>query len=142
MCHVTEEPEVKSRQSARFEDRFINFSISIIKLVTENRAVPRSVADQVIQSVTAIGANYAEVQNAVSRADFKNKIGISKKEAAETRYWLRIIEKLTDSELLFPYLKESQEVLFILQKNVSTLRTKSATCYMSHIFLFNSGSVQ
>lgn len=118
---------MQSKQSTKFENRFILFGVRVIKLVSDEPRVPRSVADQVIRSVTSIGANYSEAQNAVSRADFKHKIGISKKEAAERRYWLSIIEALTNPELVQPYLQESQEILLILQKIVNTIRTKPAT---------------
>lgn len=117
---------MKSKQSEVFEERFINFSVGIIRLVETHKLIPRSVADQVIRSASSVGANYAEAQNAASRADFKNKIFIAKKEAAETRYWLRIIEKLTSPEVVFSYLKEVQEILLILQKIINTLRETSA----------------
>lgn len=118
---------MQSKISEQFEDRFIGFSISVIKLVSNHAEIPKSVSNQVIRSATSIGANYAEAQNAVSRSDFRNKIGISKKEAAETRYWLRLIERLVSPELVLPYLRESQEILLILQKIINTLSIKSAT---------------
>lgn len=118
---------MKSRQSEIFEERFINFSVEIIRLVEANKSIPRSVADQVIRSSSSVGANYAEAQNAASRADFKNKIFIAKKEAAETRYWLKIIEKLTSPDTSFAHLKEAQEILLILQKIINTINGKSAS---------------
>ncbi len=117
---------MRSRQSEVFEERFIQFSVDIIALVDKYRSIPRSVGDQVVRSATSVGANYAEAQNAASRADFKNKIFIAKKEAAETRYWLRIIERLTSPEIVIKYLQESQEILMILQKIINALREKSA----------------
>ena len=118
---------MKSKQSEVFEERFIQFSVEIIKLVASHKQIPRSVGDQVVRSASSIGANYAEAQCATSRSDFKNKIFIAKKEAAETRYWLRIIEKLTTSELVFTHLEEAQQILMILQKIINALRDKSAT---------------
>lgn len=117
---------MQTKQSDIFEERFITFSIGIIDLTSRIDNLPRSIASQVIRSATSIGANYAEAQNAVSKADFKNKIAIAKKEAAETRYWLKIIEKLSNTDVLPPYLRESQEILLILQKIINTLREKSA----------------
>lgn len=118
---------MKSKQSELFEERFINFSVDVIRLASADKSIPLSVSNQVIRSATSIGANYAEAQNASSRADFKNKIFIAKKEAAETRYWLRIIEKLTSSETVFAHLTEAQEILMILQKIINALRSKTAT---------------
>jgi four helix bundle protein len=48
---------------------------------------------QLVRAGTSIGANNCEANDAVSRKDFRNKIGICKKEASETKYWLRIITK-------------------------------------------------
>ena len=118
---------MKTKQSEVLEDRFINFGVDIIRFVTTQTTIPKSVADQTIRAATSIGANYAEAQNASSRADFRNKIFIAKKEAAETRYWLRVIAKLTNDESIAPYLQEIQEILLILQKIVTTLRTKAVT---------------
>ena len=39
---------------------------------------------------TSIGANYCEADDAESRRDFKHKIGIYKKEARETKHFLRM----------------------------------------------------
>jgi four helix bundle protein len=46
---------------------------------------------QVVRSGTSIGANYCEADDAVSRKEFKHKIGTCKKEARETKFWLRQI---------------------------------------------------
>ncbi len=118
---------MKSNQSEMFEERFIQFSVDVIKLIDAHKQIPRSVGDQIIRSASSIGANYAEAQSAASRADFKNKIFISKKECAETRYWLKIIEKLISPEIVFAQLKEAQEILMILRKIITTLRDKPAT---------------
>ncbi len=44
------------------------------------------------RSVDQNGANIAEAQEAQSRADFISKLNISLKEAAETSYWLRLLQ--------------------------------------------------
>ncbi len=46
---------------------------------------------QLVRSGTSIGANYCEADDGVPKKDFRNKIGISKKEARETKHWLRMI---------------------------------------------------
>ena len=116
-------------RSKIFEDRLTSFSISIILTIknlpktTENRII----TSQLIRSSTSIGANYAEAINAISKMDFRNKIFISKKEASETRYWLRILEATNPELDASNELGEINELLLILQKIVSTLKhTKSA----------------
>lgn len=51
------------------------------------------VAKQLIRSSTSIGANLQEADGAVSKNDFLNKLGTSRKESLETQYWLDIIKR-------------------------------------------------
>ena len=46
---------------------------------------------QVLRSGTSIGANIAEAIYGSSRKDFVNKLQIAQKEAAETLYWLELL---------------------------------------------------
>jgi len=43
---------------------------------------------QLLRSGTSIGANIAEANGAISKADFSSKISIAYKERLETKYWL------------------------------------------------------
>jgi len=53
--------------------------------------VTRPLISQLVRSGTSIGANYCEANDAESKADFRHKIGICRKESGETKYWLRMI---------------------------------------------------
>ncbi|MHB1316662.1 MAG: four helix bundle protein [Minisyncoccota bacterium] len=46
---------------------------------------------QLIRSGTSVGANYMEANGASSPKDFANKIYICKKEAQESKHWLRML---------------------------------------------------
>jgi four helix bundle protein len=46
---------------------------------------------QLVKSANSIGANYCEADDAESKKDFRHKIGICKKEARETKHFLRMI---------------------------------------------------
>jgi len=48
---------------------------------------------QVIRSSGSVGANYIEANEALSKKDFKIRIKICRKEAKESRYWLKLIDK-------------------------------------------------
>ena len=108
-------------------ERTLTFSVSIIRHCFRYKQKSlQSVIDQVIRSATSIGANYAEANNTASKTDFKNKIFIAKKEAAETKYWLTILQRLGDDSVeLQKLLQESQEILMILQKIINTMRGES-----------------
>ena len=89
--------------------------------------VTRSLIDQLIRSATSIGANYMEANAASSKKDFRNKIFICKKEAQETKHWLRMLKTaLPENELKISTLwQEAQELTMIFQKITSTLDKKS-----------------
>src|SRR5665647_1612637 len=56
---------------------------------------------QVVKCGTSIGANVEEAIGAQSKADFLAKLSISYKEARETNYWIRLLNKtnyLPDNE--------------------------------------------
>lgn len=77
------------------EERTALFAEKIIELckkVPKNR-IAMPIIDQLIRSGTSIGANYHEANGASSKRDFRNKIFICKKEAKETKYWLRLFVK-------------------------------------------------
>jgi four helix bundle protein len=46
---------------------------------------------QLVDAGTSIGANYCEADDAVSKKDFRNKIGICKKESREAKHFIRMI---------------------------------------------------
>jgi len=80
---------------------------------------------QLSKSSTSIGANYEESQAGSSKADFRNKIRISLREAREANYWLRIIRALEiiDSEELPKLLQESLEIKNILGAILNKTKT-------------------
>jgi len=77
--------------------------------------------EQLIRSATSIGANFIEAKNGSSKRDFRNKVFISKKEASETLYWLKLLDEFTDSSELKSLQKECHEIILILQKIINTL---------------------
>ncbi len=70
----------------RFADRVTDVGEEIDRQGRFHRVV-----EQVVAAGTSVGANFCEADEALSRADFCNPIGIALRELAETRYWLRFI---------------------------------------------------
>lgn len=75
------------------EERTACFGEAIIKFA---KALPKDAANaplisQLIRAGTSVGANYCEADDAVSKKDFRHKIGTCKKEARETKHWLRMV---------------------------------------------------
>ncbi len=73
-------------RTALFGERVIRFCKKVPAGSANNALI-----SQLIRAGTSIGANYCEADDAVSKKDFKNKIGTCRKEARETKYWLRMI---------------------------------------------------
>jgi four helix bundle protein len=60
------------------------------------RTIPKNpvtvpLISQIVRSGTSVAANYCEADDAVSKRDFKNKIATCRKEAPETKLWLRMV---------------------------------------------------
>jgi four helix bundle protein len=49
-------------------------------------------AKQFIRASGSIGANYIEANDAIGKKDFMMKIKICRREAKESKYWLRLID--------------------------------------------------
>jgi len=84
---------VKINRTYDLEDRTAKFGESIILFCKKITVmdINRPLINQLIRSSTSIGANYCEADDAESKKDFIHKIGICKKEARETKHWLRML---------------------------------------------------
>ena len=73
-------------RTARFGEEAIRFAK---KIPRDPVSVP--LISQFVRSATSVGANCAEADDAYSQREFRHRIGISRKEARETKHWLRMI---------------------------------------------------
>ena len=67
----------KQQQSQELEDRLVRLSVNTIKAIRNDSSIPQAVRTQLIRSITSVGANYSEANNAISKADFRHKLYIS-----------------------------------------------------------------
>ena len=103
-------------------DLSFDFAIKIIqlyKIFIEKREFILS--KQLLRSACSIGANVQEASAGQSRKDFISKMSIASKEARETRYWLKLLDKskLVDVDYSV-YLAEVEVIIKILTKIVKT----------------------
>ena len=73
-------------RTARFGEAIIRFAKKIPQNPVNNRLI-----EQLVGAGTSVGANYCEADDAVSKRDFRNKIGTCRKEAKETKFFLRMV---------------------------------------------------
>lgn len=78
-------------RTARFGEEVIRFC----KRVPQN-VLTSPLISQLVRSACSIGANYCEADDSVSKKEFRNKIGTCKKEARETKHWLRMLATADD----------------------------------------------
>ena len=77
---------------------------------------------QILRSGTSIGANIAEAIYGSSRKDFVAKLQIAQKEAAETLYWLELLNSsdYVPDKLYVSLCEDCREILAILAATIKT----------------------
>ena len=80
------------------EERTFQFAKAVRLFI---KTLPKTIANdedgrQVIKSSGSVDANYIEANESLSKKDFVMRIKISRKEAKESAYWLRLIHETND----------------------------------------------
>lgn len=103
-----------------------DFALNIIELykkMTEQKEYVLS--KQILRSGTSIGANIEEAIAAHSRRDFAAKMILASKEARETRYWLKLLQKSQLVKLeLTTQLNDIETIINIITAIVKTTQGK------------------
>ena len=101
-------PNVKRKRKFDLEERTAKFAEEIIKFAQKIPKTPVTIPtiSQLVRSGTSIGANYCEADDAQTKKEFKRSINICRKEARETKYWLRMVATA------IPNLKEEARILW------------------------------
>ena len=93
----------ENQNSKRYdlEDRTLEFARRVRAFV---KKLPKTLANiedsrQLVNASGSVGANYIEANEALSKKDFLMRIKICRKEAKESRYWLRLIDTGSKSEV-------------------------------------------
>ena len=96
-----------------------DFALKIVKLCRQLQREEKeyNLTGQLCRSATSIGANAEEAMGGYSRKEFAHKLGISYKEARESKYWLRLLGDAEiigkkDADLLIHDADELAKILF------------------------------
>jgi four helix bundle protein len=108
------------------EERTYQFAKAVRLFV---KTLPKTIANiedgkQLIKASGSVGANYIEANESLGKKDFLMRIRISRKEAKESAYWLRIIHetnKLKNADEALRLRQEANE----LKKIFSSILNKS-----------------
>ena len=113
------------------QERTFQFALRVLQLADQlpPTIAGREIARQLIRAGTSVGSNMQEADAAVSKKDFINDVGISRKEARECNYWLKIIRaaRLSKHGDLLSLIDESWELVRILSAIVRSARSQSKT---------------
>ena len=93
------------------EERTFHFAKAVRLFV---KTLPKTIANledskQVLKSSGSVGANYREANESLSKKDFLLRIKISRKEAKESAYWLRLIHETNN-------LKNANDAMRLMQE--------------------------
>jgi four helix bundle protein len=118
MPMVREEPNQQrvydlEERTARFGEAVIDFARTIPQGAVTNRII-----SQLVGAGTSVGANYVEADDAVSKKEFLKNIGTCRKEARETKHFLRMAVRAV------PELKPRARVVWLEAKELHLIFSK------------------
>lgn len=92
--------EIQNSKHYDLEERTFNFARRVVNYVDK---LPKTITTveigkQLVRAAGSVGANYIEANESLSKKDFVLRIKISRKEAKESRYWLKLSIPRTDQE--------------------------------------------
>ena len=94
-------------RTARFGESAITFTLRLPKNV-----VTAPLISQLVRSATSVGANYCEADDSGSRKEFRYRISVCKREARESKHWLRMMAAAV------PAMKEEARTLWCEAKEL------------------------
>ncbi len=110
----------------KIDERTFKFALLIIELYKHlNSKQEYVLSKQLLRSGTSIGANVEEAQAAQSRKDFISKMSIASKEARESKYWIRLLERsnyLSDFDKKEVLINEVNSIVNIITKIVKSTK--------------------
>lgn len=101
IASIGERPTMQKEKRYDLEDRTLAFAKTVRGFV---KALPKSISNQedarqVVRASGSVGANYIEANEPLSKKDFLLRLKICRKEAKESRYWLRLMDTGADTGL-------------------------------------------
>ena len=118
--------KIQNSKPYDLEERTFQFSKAVRLFI---KTLPRTIANiddgkQLIRSSGSVGANYREANESLGKKDFMMRMRISRKEAKESAYWLRVIHETNNLKNADDAKKLMQEAIE-LEKILSSILEKS-----------------
>lgn len=127
---TNESPMTNNKNKYDIQERTLEFAARVAKFVNKlpKNLIIMKYAGQLVEASSSIGANIEESDGTLSKKDFTHKIGISRREARESRYWLRLIKKaelVSDEKLKIEndwLINEAREIMLILSSIINRIQ--------------------
>lgn len=121
---MVEYREERGSKPFDIRERTLEFADVVLDLIAK---IPYTDQDRVVRwqlakAGVSIGANVEEADWALSKPERRRILGIARREAGESRYWLRLADRRWGKRIDFgPYLQEVTEIIKILSAMINKL---------------------
>lgn len=118
------------KEKTEFQKRVYRYTLHALRtfnsIDSSKHSACKIILNQLIRSLTSIGANIIEAKASSSKKDFAHFFDIALKSANETKYWLYLLRDLgiTDKEKVQELIDETIEISNILASSLLTMRQK------------------
>ncbi len=113
--------KIQNSKPYDLEERTFQFAKAIRLFIKTLQKTAANIDDskQLIRASGSVGANYREANESLGKKDFLMRIKISRKEAKESAYWLRLIHESND-------LKNSNDAELLMQEAIELTKILSS----------------
>ncbi len=128
-----QKPDTKTtdqNSKTEFQNRVYLYTLKSLKFLgsinIKEDSITKVIINQLIRSLTSIGANIIEAKASNSKKDFARYFDIALKSANETKYWLYLLKDLdkADKTKIQEIINETRELSNILASSLLTMRKR------------------
>lgn len=129
MTNATNNTNSSKKIKYDIHERIYKFIVNVIIFINKLQKNPSNlvIINQLLRSVTSMGANDQEADGSSTRKDFLHKFTIVRKESKETIFWLRLTSDTNISKIrkeAEPLIKEGEEIVAIVSTIINKTRQK------------------
>jgi four helix bundle protein len=118
-------PKGRDNDDFDLEERSARFGEAMIDLLRpiKRSALTDPLISQLARAASSVGANYCEADDSCTRKEFRHRIGVCRREARESKHWLRMIARAVPekAEECRPLWQEAKELNLIFSKIIRRL---------------------
>lgn len=120
---------IKEKKQYDIHERIYKFIVRVIKLIN---SLPKTqsnliISNQIIRSVTSMGANDQEADVTLTKKDFVHAFNIVRKENKETNFWINLIidtNSVSIQKEASEILQEGKEIVAIVSTIINKTRVR------------------